>query len=250
LKNDLKRRLKAGEKTLGLWTTIESPVVSELLSGLGFDWFVFDLEHSPMEVYTAQTLMQAMRGPTTPIIRVEWNDPVPIKRALDVGAYGLVIPWVNNREEAKKAVAACKYPPEGIRGCGPRRCSLFDPDYLKTANEEVLVVAQIETKEAVENVEEVASVDGVDVLFIGPSDLSASYGYLGKPEEPVVQRAIDKVLAATREAGIAAGIYTGGGKTLRDRYEEGFQFIAIGGDLDLLRRGAAESLKPFKKREG
>jgi len=247
LKNELKRRLKAGEKTLGLWITLQDPIVTELLSDAGFDWFVFDTEHSPMEIHQAQTLMQAMKGPTTPIIRVDWNDPVPVKRALDVGAYGVVIPWVNSKEEAKKAVAACKYPPQGMRGCGPRRCSFFDRDYLETANAETLVVVQIETREAVNNLEEIASVEGVDVLFIGPTDLSTSYGYLGRPENPDVQKAIDRILAVAKASGVASGIYGGGGKSLLDRYNEGFQFIAVGGDLSLLRRGAAEFLKPFKK---
>jgi len=247
LRNELKRRLKAGERTLGLWMSIESPIVSELLSGLGFDWFVFDLEHSPLDVYTAQTLMQAMREETTPIIRVAWNDPVLIKLALDVGTYGVVIPWVNNREEARRAVEACKYPPEGIRGCGPRRSALFDPEYFETANDEILVIAQIETREAVENIEEIASVDGIDVFFIGPYDLSASYGYLGRLEAPPVQRAIERVLEVAKEAGVAPGIYGGGGKTPRERYDEGFQFIALGDDLDLLRHGAREVLRPFRE---
>jgi len=247
LKNELKRRLKAGEKTLGLWITIESPFATELLSGEGFDWFVFDLEHSPLDMYQAQTLMQAMRGPTTPLVRVDWNDPVPVKRALDIGAYGVVIPWVNNKEDAKKAVASCKYPPEGMRGCGPRRCSLSDPEYLKTANAETLVIVQIETREAVNNVDEISSVDGVDVLFVGPTDLSTSYGYLGRAGEPDVQKAIDKVLETAKRKGVAAGIFGGGGKSTLDRYNEGFQFIALGGDTALLRRGAVEALKPFKQ---
>lgn len=247
MRNELKSRLKAGERTLGLWMSIESPIVSELLSGLGFDWFVFDLEHSPLDIYTAQTLMQAMRAETTPIVRVAWNDPVFIKLALDIGTYGVVIPWVNNREEAVRAVEACKYPPEGIRGCGPRRSALFDPEYFETANEEILVIAQIETRKAVENIEEIASVDGIDVFFIGPYDLSASYGYLGRPEAPPVQKAIERVLEVAKGSGVAPGIYGGGGKTPRERYDEGFQFIALGDDLGLLRRGAREVLRPFKE---
>jgi len=246
LKNELKKKLKSGKRTLGVWITVESPIVSELLSGLGFDWFVFDLEHSPLEILLAQTLMQATKGSTTPIVRVAWNDPVQVKRALDIGAYGVVIPWVNNKEDAKKAVEACRYPPQGIRGCGPRRCSLFDPEYLKTANEEILVIAQIETREAVQNLEEICSVEGIDVLFVGPSDLSASYGYIGKPEVLDVQKAIARVLEVAKNNGLAAGIYTGGGKTLVDRCKEGFQFIAVGGDLALLRRGAEETLNPLR----
>lgn len=248
MRNELKRKLKTGENTLGVWITIESPIVSELLSGLGFDWFVFDQEHGPLDILFTQTLMQATKAPTTPIVRVAWNDAVLIKRALDIGAYGVVVPWVNNKEDAKKAVAASRYPPQGIRGCGPRRCSMFDSEYLKTANEEMLVIAQIETREAVKNLEEICSVEGIDVLFVGPTDLSACYGYMGRPEVPEVQKAISQVLEAAKSSELSAGIYTGGGKTLLERQKEGFQFIAVGGDLALLRRGAEEFLNPFRAR--
>ncbi len=174
MKNVLKRRLKAGEQVYGTWITLESPIASELMSTLGFDYFVFDTEHSPLDMYMAQTLMQAMRGDskTTPIVRVNWNDLVQIKRALDIGAHGILVPWVNNKEEAEMAVKATRYAPDGLRGCGPRRAAMFDPDYLKTADNEILVICQIETKEAVENIEDIVSVEGMDVSYIGPADLS------------------------------------------------------------------------------
>jgi 2-keto-3-deoxy-L-rhamnonate aldolase RhmA len=244
MKNKLKSRLKAGEQTYGVWMSVESPIVTELLSTLGFDWFVFDTEHNPIEIYQVQTLMQAMRGnQTTPIVRVVWNDLVPIKRALDVGAYGVVVPWVNTLQEAEMAVKACRYAPRGLRGCGPRRAAMFDSEYLKTADEEILVIAQIETKKAVENIDEILSVDGIDVSYIGPADLSASYGHLGNMSHPEVQQAIDRVFKASEAAGVATGVHMGAGKTIMDRVEKGYNFITVGSDLQFFRSGADEILR-------
>ncbi len=244
MKNDLKRRLKEGEQTFGTWITIESPLCTELMSTLGFDWFVFDTEHSPLDIYKVQTLMQAMRGKeTTPIVRVWWNELVAIKRALDIGAYGIIVPWVNSKEEAKLAVKATRYAPDGLRGCGPRRAAMFDPDYLKTANDEILVICQIETKEAVENIEEIVAVDGVDVSYIGPADLSASYGHLGNMSHPTVQKAIDRVYEATKDAGKATGIHLGSGKTIPERIEKEYNFITIGNDITYLKSAVVDHMK-------
>ncbi len=239
MRNELKRRLSRGEQVYGTWITVESPMATEMLSSLGFDYFVFDTEHSPLDIYMAQTLMQAMRGDskTTPIVRVNWNDLVQIKRALDIGAYGVLVPWVNNKEEAEMAVKATRYAPNGLRGCGPRRAAMFDPDYLQTADDEILVICQIETKEAVENIEEIVSVEGVDVSYIGPADLSASFGHLGNQSHPEVQKAIDRVFDATKAAGKATGVHQASGKTIEDRMEKGYNFITIGNDLIYMKNG-------------
>jgi len=248
MRNELKRRLKAGQQVHGIWVTVESPMVTELLSTLGFDYFVFDTEHSPLDIFQAQTLMQAMRPMgTTPIVRVWWNDIVAIKRALDIGAYGVVVPWVNNKEQAEMAVKACRYAPKGLRGCGPRRAALGDPDYLKTADEEILVIAQIETKEAVENIEDIVSVDGIDVTYIGPADLSASYGHLGDMSNPEVQKAIDRVFDVSKKAGVATGVHQGAGKTIMDRVKKGYNFVTVGSDLDFVRAGATQTLRQLGK---
>jgi len=245
MRNELKRRLSRGEQVYGTWITVESPMATEMLSSLGFDYFVFDTEHSPLDIYMAQTLMQAMRGDskTTPIVRVNWNDLVQIKRALDIGAYGVLVPWVNNREEAEMAVKATRYAPNGLRGCGPRRAAMFDPDYLQTADDEILVICQIETKEAVENIEEIVSVEGVDVSYIGPADLSASYGHLGNQSHPDVQKAIDRVFDATKAAGKATGVHQASGKTIEDRMEKGYNFITIGNDLTYMKNGVLAQME-------
>jgi len=155
MRNKLKEKLKAGKQTVGVWMSIPSPEVGEALATQGgWDWFVYDLEHSPLDEQIVNNIMTSVKGTdVVPLVRVPWNDIVMIKRALDIGAYGVVVPWVNNREEAIRAVRACKYPPEGVRGVGPRRASLGDPTYLATANDEILVIVQIETQEAVDNCE-------------------------------------------------------------------------------------------------
>ncbi|TEU11406.1 hypothetical protein E3J20_02875 [Candidatus Bathyarchaeota archaeon] len=239
MRNELKRRLARGEQVYGTWITVESPMATEMLSSLGFDYFVFDTEHSPLDIYMSQTLMQAMRGDskTTPIVRVNWNDLVQIKRALDIGAYGVLVPWINNKEQAELAVKATRYAPKGLRGCGPRRAKMFDPEYYETVDDEILVICQIETKEAVENIEEIVSVEGVDVSYIGPADLSASYGHLGNQSHPDVQKAIDKVFDATRAAGKATGIHQASGKTIKERMEKGYNFITLGNDLIYMKEG-------------
>ena len=245
MRNELKRRLKRGEQVYGSWITIESPLCTEWLSTLGFDYFVFDTEHSPLDIYQCQTLMQAMRGDskTTPILRPWWNDIVAIKRALDIGAYGVLVPWVNNKEQAEMAVKATRYPPEGIRGTGPRRAQYFDPDYYETVNDELLVICQIETKEAVANIEEIVSVEGVDVSYIGPADLSASHGHLNDMSHPDVQKAIDKVYDATVAAGKATGIHMASGTSIPERMEKGYNFITISNDINLLKKGALDTLR-------
>jgi 2-keto-3-deoxy-L-rhamnonate aldolase RhmA len=239
LRNELKRRLNRGEQVYGTWITVESPMATEMMSSLGFDYFVFDTEHSPLDIYMAQTLMQAMRGDskTTPIVRVWWNDIVAIKRALDIGAYGVLVPWINNKEQAELAVKATRYAPKGLRGCGPRRASMFDPNYYETVDDEILVICQIETKEAVENIEEIVAVEGVHVSYIGPSDLSASYGHLGNKSHPDVQKAIDRVYDATKEAGKATGIHQASGTTIKARMEKGYNMITLGNDLIYMKNG-------------
>jgi 2-keto-3-deoxy-L-rhamnonate aldolase RhmA len=244
MRNELKRRLRRGEQTFGSWITIESPIVTEMLSNVGLDYFVFDTEHSPLDIYQTQTLMQAMRGEaTTPIVRVWWNDIVAIKRALDIGAHGVLVPWINDKKAAEQAVKATRYAPDGLRGCGPRRAELFDPDYLDTADDEIMVICQIETREAVDNIEEIASLEGVNVTYIGPSDLSASFGKRGNKSHPLVQEAIDRVFDATKAAGKAAGIHLGAGKTIRDRIDEGYDFITIMNDLKSLESAVHENMK-------
>ncbi len=245
MKNELKRRLNAGEQVYGTWISIESPIACELMSSLGFDYFVIDTEHAPLDHLMVQTLMQAMRPDTktTPLVRVWWNDPVPIKRVLDIGAHGIMVPWINNAKDAEMAVKATRYAPKGIRGCGPRRAAMFDPDYLKTADDEILIVAQIETVEAIQNINDICSTEGIDVVYIGPADLSAAHGHLGNMGHPEVQEAIDKVFDAARDHGISAGIHLGSGKTIPERIAKGYDFVTLGNDILYLKAGVQNQFK-------
>lgn len=248
MKNRLKQKLQTGQPALGLWITIANPDVSEALSTLPYDWFLFDLEHSSLNEQSAQILMQAMRGDDiTPLIRVAWNDQVLIKRALDIGAHGVIVPMVNNKQDAEKAVQACKYPPVGFRGCGPKRPWVYDPDYIETADDEVLVIVQIETEEAIDNIDDILSVDGVDAYFVGPFDLSVSMGFRGKQDDPRFQAALDRLFEAGKRHKAASGMWNGAGKPVRDRIHEGWQMIAIGLDLFLLIGGAKEVLEKVRE---
>jgi 2-dehydro-3-deoxyglucarate aldolase len=211
LKNPLKEKLDRGEVVIGGFVGLGHPDVTEWLARVGFDWVVIDGEHGPLSFETMQRMMQAMNGTSCiPIIRVQWNEPVVIKRVLDLGAYGVLIPWVNTKEEAENAVKACKYPPEGIRGCGPRRAAWFDPSYVETANKELLVIIQIETEKAVSNIDEILSVKGIDACYIGPRDLSVSMGFGSPPkwDEPVYREKFDIVLKAASRCGKPVGMFT------------------------------------------
>src|ERR1035437_6442564 len=159
MKNALKTKLKRNEAVIGTFVGIGHPDITEWLSRQGFDFLLLDAEHGPLGFETLQRMMQSMNGTNcVPIVRPQWNDPVIIKRVLDIGAYGVLIPWVNTKEEAENAVRACKYPPVGIRGYGPRRAGLLDPDYYATANDELLIAVQIESDLAVKNLDEILSV--------------------------------------------------------------------------------------------
>lgn len=244
MRNSLKEKIREGKAALGLWLTIPSPDVSEALSTLDYDWFLFDLEHSALDEQSAQILMQGMRGDSiTPLVRVAWNDPVMIKKALDIGAHGVLVPMVNTKEDAERAVSACVYPPVGKRGCGPKRPWIYDPDYLDTADEEILVIVQIETEEAVANIDAILSVEGIDGVFVGPFDLSISMGFKGKKDDERFQDAIETVRAAAERHGVASGMWEGAGKSVRERIEEGWQIIALGLDLYLLVAGAKNVLQ-------
>ncbi|MFW6223308.1 MAG: HpcH/HpaI aldolase family protein [Spirochaetota bacterium] len=243
MKNRLKERLSQNRTTFGSWITISHPVIAEFLSTVGFDWFVFDQEHSPLDVDTTQIMIQAIAADTvTPLVRVAWNDQVRIKKALDIGAHGLIIPMVNTAADAEQAVRACTYPPEGIRGCGPSRALVMDPEYLETADDETLVIIQIESEEAVEHAESIFSVDGVDAFFLGPVDLSYSFGLRGDLADSRLQRAIDHVFEVAARNGLPGGIWQGAGRTIPERISEGWRMIGVGFDAQYLLEGARAAL--------
>jgi len=249
LKNPLKAKLKKGEAVTGAFVMMGHPDVAEWLSRVGFDWLLLDQEHAPASYETLQRMMQAMNGSNcVPIVRPQWNDPVVIKRVLDIGAYGVLIPWVNSKEEAEKAVSYCKYPPKGIRGWGPRRAGMFDPDYFKTANDEVLVTIQIETQKALDNLDEILSVPGIDACYIGPWDLSVSLG-IGVPPDwnaPRYKAAFDRVLEASAKHGKPAGMFCIS-ENIEWALEKGFIYNTVDTDDIFLMKGAKMALEMAHK---
>ncbi|MFC2021560.1 HpcH/HpaI aldolase/citrate lyase family protein [Chloroflexota bacterium] len=247
MKNLLKEKLKNGQEVSGTFVSLGHPDVTEVLSRIGFDWLLIDGEHSVIGLETMQTMMQAMNGSgCTPIVRPQWNDMVIIKRILDIGAHGVLVPWVNSREEAEYAVRACKYPPQGLRGWGPRRAALFDPDYNQTANDEILVIVQIETRQAVNNVDDILAVDGIDAVYVGSFDLSFSFGLSGPEWDNAEYLAdFDRVLEAAKKAGKPAGMYASR-ENIRWAVEKGFTLSTVDSADAFLAYGALAALDVVK----
>jgi 2-keto-3-deoxy-L-rhamnonate aldolase RhmA len=242
--SSFKERMKNGEVLIGSMIETPEPDVAELMSTLGFDWFWIDMEHCPLDYKNVQTILQAVnRSEAATLIRVPWNDPVYIKRALDLGPTGVIVPWVNNRDEARRAVAACKYPPEGVRGCGPRRPVWYRgfAEYVKEANEKVVVVVQIETSDALKNLREIISTPGVDGTMVGPADLSASLGHLGNPNDPEVVEAIRYVVKTHVGTKVCPGIASNP-KDAEEHIGLGFRLVNVGSDLGFMRMAATEVL--------
>ncbi len=249
-RNAFKHNLAAGKLQIGLWSSLCSNIAAEIIGDSGFDWILFDTEHSPNEIPDLAGQLQAIQAsPTSPIIRPAWNDAVLIKRALDIGAQSLLLPYVQNVAEAKAAVAATRYPPHGIRGVSvAARASRYGrtPGYLGKANDEICVLVQVETGEALKNLEAIAAVDGVDGVFIGPSDLAASLGHLGNPQHADVQAAIKDAVTRLKKVGKPAGMLTGNEEEAKRYIEWGYLFVAVGADVGLLAKNADALCKRFK----
>jgi 2-keto-3-deoxy-L-rhamnonate aldolase RhmA len=244
MKNSVKEKLQRGQAVIGTFVEIGHPDVSEWLSRQGFDFLLLDAEHGPLGFETLQSMMQSMNGSgCLPFVRPQWNDPVIIKRVLDMGAYGLIIPWVNSKKEAENAVKACKYPPLGIRGYGPRRAAFLDPQYYSTANEEIMVAVQIETDTALKNLEEILSVPGIDACYVGPYDLSCNMGFGIPPkwEEPRYLAALDKILKVAAKHHLPAGFFATV-ENIQWVVKKGFKFNTVGDADSFLVRGAQEAL--------
>jgi len=252
MKNSTKEKLRRGEVTIGAAIGTSCLDIVEMMSKMNFDWLWFDSEHSPLNSEMLQPMLQVGRGGRpTPIVRVAWNDRVLVKKALDVGAQGLIIPWVNNRDQAEEAVRAAKYPPQGIRGFGPRWVMTSGgnmAEYTKTANDEVLIIVQIETREAIDNLGEIITTPGVDAYLIGPNDLAASLGHLGDIHHPDVEKAIENIVGRGMKAKVPGGFATAPPDECKKRIAQGFQFITVGGDLGLLQRGAQDVLEKMGRK--
>lgn len=249
-RNTFKQALAAGKPQIGLWSTLSSNYSVEVLAGAGFDWILLDTEHSPSDLENLLTQLQAAAPyPSHPVVRVPWNDMVTIKRVLDIGAQSLLIPYVSTAEEAVAAVAYTRYPPKGVRGvAGTTRATRFGrvKDYAKRAHEEICVLVQVETRKALDNIEAIAAVDGVDGVFIGPADLHASLGYMGEIANPKVMPLIDEAIRRIRKCGKAPGILTANEELAKRQLASGALFVAVGNDIGILARGAEALAAKFK----
>jgi 4-hydroxy-2-oxoheptanedioate aldolase len=249
--NPFKRSLAAGRQQIGLWCSLANHYSIEVVAGAGFDWLLLDCEHSPNDLESLLSQLQAAAPyPVAPVVRLPWNDTVAIKRVLDIGALSLLIPYVQNAEEARRAVAAVRYPPAGVRGVGgTTRATRFGrvEDYARRAHQEICLLVQTETREALNEIEAIAAVDGVDGIFIGPADLHASLGYPGETANPAVLPMIDEALARIRKAGKAPGVLMADNVLAQRFIDAGCLFTAVGADVGLLARGAEQLAAKFKQ---
>jgi 4-hydroxy-2-oxoheptanedioate aldolase len=249
--NAFKAALRNGRQQIGLWSTLSTAFGAEVVAGAGFDWLCLDTEHSPGDVLTVMAQLQAMSGyAVSPVVRPASNDPVLIKRFLDVGAQTLLIPYVQSAEEAHAAVAAVRYPPEGIRGVSAlTRATQFGriDGYAQGAASEIALLIQVETQAGLDAIETIAAVDGVDGIFIGPADLGASLGHNGNPGHPVVVGAVEDAIKRIVATGKPAGILTGDPVFAARCIELGTTFTAVGVDVGLLARAADQLASRFRK---
>ncbi|MDE9430734.1 4-hydroxy-2-oxoheptanedioate aldolase [Xenorhabdus bovienii] len=254
LTNRFKQALQAGHPQIGLWLGLCSSYSAEILAGAGFDWLLIDGEHAPNHIPSILTQLQAIAPyPSQPVVRSPWNDPVLIKQLLDIGAQTLLVPMIQNAEQACEAVRATRYPPAGIRGVGSAlaRASRWNriPDYLARANDEICVLVQVETREALRNLPEILTVEGVDGVFIGPADLSADMGYSGNPQHPEVKAAIEQAIRQIAASDKAAGILMTHVETAEHYLNLGARFVAVGVDTTLLTTAANSLAARFGKKQ-
>lgn len=250
-RNRLKAALLDRRQQIGLWSALCSNIVAEIIAGSGFDWIVLDIEHAPNEIPGLLSQLQAMaKGTAEPVARCAWNDAVLIKRILDVGARSLLVPFVQNAEDAQRAVAATRYPPRGIRGVAAApRANLYGRvvNYHRHSHEDLCVLVQVETRAALGEIEAIASVEGVDGIFVGPSDLAADLGHLANPRHPEVQATMAEACARISAAGKPAGTLTSDPREANRYLEGGFTFVAVGSDVGILARGAERLAALYKK---
>jgi 4-hydroxy-2-oxoheptanedioate aldolase len=238
---------------LGSWIMSGSPTVAEAMACCGFDFLVVDMEHSPIDIGEAVSMLRAIAGTSAEsIVRLAWNDQVLVKRALDAGARSLMFPFVQTVQEARAAVSYTRYPPQGVRGVAAiHRGSRFGraKDYFKTANEEIAVIIQLETPEAIERLGEIAAVPGVDSLFLGPGDLSAAMGHIGDVANSEVQFMIGRAATLAHEAGKPIGIVAGNPEMLGRFMAYGYDWGAVASDIAMMTGRAAEWLTSIKSRQ-
>lgn len=248
--NSAKATLKAGGRVLNAWCSIPSPYIAEALAHVGFDTVTIDLQHGPVDFAAAFSMLQAIStSKATPMARVPWNEPGILMKLLDSGAYGLICPMINTKKDAEDFVGACRYAPQGFRSFGPNRVREYaGTDYVLHANDEILLLAQIETEEAAANLDEILSVPGLDGVYVGPGDLSLSMGVAPSmsPKDPRVLAVMARVRERAAARGLITAVHTDGAATALERYREGFQLCSMPTDMRLLLNAAKAQLDAVK----
>ena len=238
------------EQTIGCWLSVANAYTAEAMARMGFDWLCVDLQHGIIDYTDLAYMLPAIsNGDTTPLVRVPWNEPYQIMRVLDLGASGVIIPMVNNREEAEKAVAACRYPPEGNRSFGPIRAAMVGgKGYAKEANEQIACLAMIETPEGIENVEEIVTTPGLTGVYIGPSDLALALGlpaYGVQPQEEHLET-VKHILATCKKHGVVSGMHTSSLEYTKKYLDLGFNMVMLGSETAFMMRTASKELAEAK----
>lgn len=248
--NPLKEAIRRGEPQIGLLCNLASSYALEVTAGAGFDWMLIDSEHSPADLENVLHQLQALAAyPTATVVRVPWNDVVAIKRYLDIGAQSLLIPYVEDAEQAERAVASTRYPPQGLRGVAlSTRASGFgrEPGYAPRAHEEIAVILQIENHAGLENLEDIAGVDGVDALLIGVSDLHAAFGHVGQSANPEVVPVVDRAISRIVASGATAGVFAPDEALARRWTDLGARLVLVGSDIGILARGSDALVERYR----
>ena len=252
--NHVKRAWKEGKQTVGGWISSDSIHVAETMARTGFDWLCIDMQHGLLDYNDVRRMLPAISTTDTmPFVRVPWNEPYIIMKVLDAGAYGVIVPLVNNRQEAEKAVAACRYPQDGIRSFGPVRAGMYGGrSYAKYANDEMACIAMIETAEALENLDDICSTPGLDAIYIGPSDLAYAIGLhaVGDNSDPRHVATVNHIYATARRHGIHVGMHTGSLEYTKRYLEQGFDMVMLGADISFMNRMASMELQTARNDTG
>ena len=246
--NNLAERLRSKETLTGTLVSLPSPEICELLASIGYDWLFIDAEHGAFNPQQAQGMLQAA-SPTPCLIRVPSDESVWLKKALDIGAAGVIVPQVHDEIQAKRIITDCKYSPIGERGIGIGRAHKYGVEferYIENANNETAVIIQAESAKAVDNISKIVAIKGIDAILIGPYDLSASLGKPGKIDHPIVQSAIEKIINACQKAKISMGIFGINAKAVLPYKEKGFNLLAVGIDTAFLISSAKDTLMKMK----
>ena len=249
MNSDFREKLLQGDVLVGTLITLASAEVAEILAAVGFDWLFVDTEHSAFNAYGAQRVLQAAGRNCPCVVRVPANDDVWIKKALDIGASGIIAPQVNTAADAEAIVRMCKYPPDGTRGVGIGRAHTYGlafNEYMARANDEIAVILQAETHQALNNISEIVKVPGIDAIFIGPYDLSASLGKMGQLTDPEVVHAMDTIATACQSAGVRLGVFAAATDGIKPYLQQGYTLLAVGTDCLHMAQSAGDTLKALK----